>query len=88
MAQASAIADALMASRLQALKQSLSLDDSFFDKQTVTIPPPKEQPTIRFDRDIVAWFRGQGRGYQTRMNAVLRAYVDTQKRRTQRQARK
>ena len=66
----------------------LPLDDSFFDKQTVTIPPPKEQLTIRFDRDIIAWFREQGRGYQTRMNAVLRAYVDTQKRRTEQQARK
>ena len=59
-----------------------SLDDSFFEKQTVTIPPPKEQLTVRFDRDIVAWFREQGRGYQTRMNAVLRAYVEAQRRRT------
>lgn len=58
------------------------LDDSFFEKQTVTIPPPKDQLTVRFDRDIVAWFREQGRGYQTRMNAVLRAYVDAQKRST------
>ena len=59
-----------------------SLDDSFFERQTVTVPPPKEQLTVRFDRDIVAWFREQGRGYQTRMNAVLRAYVEAQKNRT------
>ena len=57
-----------------------ALDDSFFEKQTVTVPPRKEQLTVRLDKDIIAWFREQGRGYQTRMNAVLRAYVDTQKR--------
>lgn len=39
---------------------------------------PKEQLTIRFDADIVEWFRAQGKGYQTHMNAVLRAYVDAQ----------
>ena len=55
------------------------LDDSFFDKTTIAIPPSKEQLTVRFDEDIVAWFRSQGRGYQTRMNAVLRAYVRAQK---------
>ena len=55
------------------------LDESFFAKQTVTIPPRKEQLTVRFDQDVVAWFRAHGRGYQTRMNAVLRAYVDAQK---------
>ena len=39
----------------------------------------KERLTVRFDRDIVDWFRAQGRGYQTRMNAVLRAYVEAKK---------
>ena len=55
------------------------LDDSFFEKQTVTIPPRKEQLAVRFDQDVVAWFRAHGHGYQTRMNAVLRAYVEAQK---------
>jgi uncharacterized protein (DUF4415 family) len=35
---------------------------------------------LRIDEDVLAWFRAQGPGYQTRMNAVLRAYVDAQKR--------
>ena len=39
---------------------------------------PKEQLTIRFDADIVEWFKAKGKGYQTHMNAVLRAYVDAQ----------
>ena len=41
---------------------------------------PKAQVTLRIDRDVLAWFRKQGRGYQTRINALLRAYVDAHKR--------
>ena len=39
------------------------------------IPGPKQLLSLRIDPDVVEWFRGQGPGYQTRMNAVLRAYV-------------
>lgn len=41
---------------------------------TVELPAPKEQVTLRLDRDVLRWFRGKGRGYQTRINAVLRSY--------------
>jgi uncharacterized protein (DUF4415 family) len=34
----------------------------------------KTQLTLRLDTDVVAWFRAQGPGYQTRINALLRAY--------------
>lgn len=37
---------------------------------------PKERLTVRFDRDMVSWFKAGGRGYQTRMNAVLRSYFE------------
>jgi uncharacterized protein (DUF4415 family) len=37
---------------------------------------PKERLTVRFDADMVDWFKRQGRGYQTRMNAILRAYFE------------
>ena len=37
---------------------------------------PKERLTVRFDADMVTWFKRQGRGYQTRMNAILRAYFE------------
>ncbi|MEO8325609.1 MAG: BrnA antitoxin family protein [Nitrospirota bacterium] len=40
---------------------------------------PKEQVTVRLDADILEWFKEQGRGYQTRMNAVLRSYVEARK---------
>lgn len=39
----------------------------------------KQQLTIRFDPDIVEWFKSQGKGYQTHMNSVLRAYVDSKR---------
>jgi uncharacterized protein (DUF4415 family) len=42
--------------------------------------PAKAQLTIRVDRDVLAWFRKQGRGYQTRINALLRAYMEAHKR--------
>ena len=36
----------------------------------------KAQLTIRVDRDVLNWFKSQGRGYQTRINSLLRAYME------------
>jgi uncharacterized protein (DUF4415 family) len=36
----------------------------------------KTQLTLRLDDDVLAWFKAQGRGYQTQMNAVLKAYKE------------
>ena len=36
----------------------------------------KKQVTLRLDADVLEWFRAQGRGYQTKINALLRAYAD------------
>jgi len=44
--------------------------------------PPKAQVTLRVDRDVLEWFKEQGQGYQTRINALLRAYMDANKART------
>jgi uncharacterized protein (DUF4415 family) len=38
--------------------------------------PPKESVSLRVDADVLAWFKAQGPGYQTRMNAVLRAFKE------------
>jgi len=38
--------------------------------------PPKASISLRLDADVLEWFKAQGRGYQTRMNAVLRAFKD------------
>lgn len=40
------------------------------DKET------KAQLTIRVDQDVLKWFKSQGRGYQTRINSLLRAYME------------
>jgi uncharacterized protein (DUF4415 family) len=45
-------------------------------KPPIVIHPRKESVHLRVDPDVLAWFRKQGRGYLTRMNAVLRAYMD------------
>jgi uncharacterized protein (DUF4415 family) len=39
----------------------------------------KAQLTLRVDSDVLDWFRKQGQGYQTRINALLRAYMDAHK---------
>jgi uncharacterized protein (DUF4415 family) len=39
------------------------------------MPGPKKLLSLRLDPDVVDWFRAQGPRYQTRMNAVLRAYM-------------
>ena len=43
-------------------------------------PTYKRQMTLRLDSDVIEWFKRQGRGYQTRMNALLRAYMEEHKR--------
>lgn len=40
----------------------------------------KDQLTLRVDSDVVAWYRKQGSGYQTKINALLRAYMEAHQR--------
>lgn len=47
----------------------------------VTMPAAKEKISLRLDADILAWFRGLGPRYQTRINAVLRAYYEQERHR-------
>jgi uncharacterized protein (DUF4415 family) len=44
--------------------------------------PNKAQITLRLDSDVLEWFKRQGRGYQTRINALLRAYMEAHERET------
>jgi len=54
------------------------LDKEFFTKATVAWPPMKQQLTIRLDADVLAWLKANGRGYQTRINRILRAAMEGQ----------
>jgi uncharacterized protein (DUF4415 family) len=51
------------------------LGPNFWKTAVLRMPRKKESLTIRLDHDVVVWFRGTGRGYQTKMNAVLRSYM-------------
>jgi len=50
-------------------------DAQFWKGARVVLPAPKQTITIRLDSDLLQWLRRQ-KGYQTRINAVLRAYMD------------
>ena len=52
------------------------LDDDFFKNAEVVMPPGKKPVTIRLDEDVLNWMKAQGKGYQSRINAVLRAYYE------------
>ena len=52
------------------------LDAAWFRRAKIVFPEPKKAVSIRLDKDVTEWFQRQGTGYQTRINAVLRAYVD------------
>ncbi len=51
------------------------LDDSFFSNATLRMPESKKSVSLRIDQDVLEWYKSQGAGYQTRMNAVLRMYM-------------
>ncbi len=52
-------------------------DEAFWDEAKVVMPRRKEPITLRLDADLLAWLR-QEKGYQTRINAVLRTYMASQ----------
>ena len=45
----------------------------------VVMPPSKQAISVRIDRDVLDFFKSQGRGYQTRINAVLRSYMEAKR---------
>lgn len=55
------------------------LDEAFWSRAELVRPKAKRQLTIRLDADVLDWFRTQGSGYQSRINAVLRAYVEARR---------
>ena len=70
------------ARRLEAISIDYSdippLGEEVFTKATAAWPPEKKQLTIRLDADVLAWLKGQGRGYQTRINRILRVVMESQ----------
>ena len=52
------------------------LDSEFFKKGQLRMPKAKPLISIRLDSDVLEWYKSQGAGYRTRMNAVLRMYME------------
>lgn len=56
-----------------------SLGADFWKTARVVTPGGKTSVHLRLDSEVVEWFRTNGKGHLTRMNAVLRAYVEAHK---------
>ena len=52
------------------------LDLEFFKSAKLRMPATKTSITVRLDKDVLEWYRSQGKGYQTRINAILRTYME------------
>ena len=55
------------------------LGKAFFKRAILRLPEPKTAVTIRLDQQVLKWFKAKGPGYQTRINALLRAYMEAHK---------
>jgi len=57
------------------------VDEDFWRNARVVMPPPnKASVHLRLDADVLDWFREQGRGHLSRMNAVLRSFMEAHRR--------
>ena len=66
-----------------ALQQSIAEDEEWsnipaewYQQAVLQIPTHKNQPTLCLDQDIFDWFKSHGKGYQTRINSVLRSFME------------
>ena len=62
------------------LTETSEISAEMFARATVRrglkVAPRKTQLTLRVDSDVLNWYKNQGAGYQTKINALLRAYMD------------
>lgn len=70
-----ALTDEQVRGAIEADPDAHPTDEKFWKTAKVVMPRPKETITIRLDADVLEWFRGSGKGYQTRINAILRSYM-------------
>lgn len=72
------MSDAEIHGAIEADPDAHRADDSFWKDAKIILPRRKEIVTMRLDADLLEWFRQQ-RGYQTRINAILRSYMKVHK---------
>ena len=70
------------------LERDVASDPEFRDQPDdwhlaaeAVMPVPKKLLSLRLDQEVVDWFKRQGAGYQTKIKAVLRAFMERQSRR-------
>jgi uncharacterized protein (DUF4415 family) len=56
------------------------LNDDFWANAVIEYPEKKKPVTLRLDADVLEWFKSTGKGYQTRINAILRSFYEGHKR--------
>ena len=54
-------------------------DKTFWERAELRMPQTKRGVYLRLDQDLLDWLKHQGPGYQTRINAILRSYMETHK---------
>ena len=69
------MSDAEIRKGIESDPDARATDEEFWRNATLVWPRRKSVVTMRLDRDLLEWFRQQ-RGYQTRINAILRAYMN------------
>jgi len=69
-----ALTDKQIAAAVRRDPDAVPLDFDWSDA-TVVVPPKKQAISIRVDDDVLGFFKREGPGYQRRINAVLRSYV-------------
>jgi uncharacterized protein (DUF4415 family) len=74
-----ALSDRETRAALESYPDVLPTDAAFWKGAKIVLPRPKQTVTIRLDADLLEWLRKQ-KGYQTRINAVLRTYMEAQER--------
>ena len=77
-ARVDALTDAEIAAAVRDDPDAVPVDFDW-SEAVLVIPPQKKAISIRVDEDVLDWFKGEGAGYQRRMNAVLRSYVEQRK---------
>jgi len=63
----------------QAAEDDSALPEGWERAAIVGLPPRKEHINLRIDTDVLRWFKDTGKGYQTRINNVLRAFVESRR---------
>ena len=74
--------DAMTEQELQEARENdpdAALTPEEWDSLIIEAPLSKEPISLRIDADVIAWFKAGGKGYQTRINSVLRSYMKAHK---------